>query len=143
MVTAQHYSGQISLERAVAVVVSAIGTTPKDAAFGHISTGRVAKNISDYRSAGARERFEDVGAQPRGHHADIDVQRDVGGRRAGIVAGVICIKGHGDFGSTGISQGGSTQKRPRDENGEHCYAQSQRQKIVIRKWCTEDSHYRA
>ena len=130
MITAQHDSGEIPFNRTVAMWVHTITTaTLKEVVLVRISAGRVAKDIADYRSAGARERVEHERAQARCHGADVEVQRDVGGGGAGIVAGIVCVQGHGNFSAASISRSGRAKQCPcNEEKNEHyCCAQNRNQ----------------
>lgn len=140
LLTTQHDSGETSFNRTVAMWVYTILTaTPKEVVLVRISAGRVAKDITDYRSAGARERVEHERAQARCHGADAEVQRDVGGRGAGIFAGVVCVQGHGNFGAASISQSGRAKQCPRNEekNEHYCCAQNRNQRFIVKDWKTQ------
>lgn len=104
LITTQHDSGQTSFNRTVAMWIHTIITaTLKEVVLVRISAGRVAKDITDYRSARAWERVEHERAQAGCHGADVELQRDVGGRGADIFARVVCIQGHGNFSAASIN----------------------------------------
>lgn len=134
LITTQHDSGQTSFSRTVALV-----HTLKEVVLVRISAGRVAKDITDYQSAGARERVEHERTQARCHGADVEVQRDVGGRGASIVAVVVCVQGHGNFSAASISLNGRAKQCPsNEEKNEHYYcAQSRNQGFIVRNWKTQ------
>lgn len=139
MITTQHDGGQISFYRPVAIWVPTITTTPKDIILIRITAGRIAKYISDYRSAGAWKRGEHERAQARGHNADLKVQRDVGGRGADIVAGVICVQGQGNFSAASISHSSRAKQCPRNEekNKHSGLAQNRKQRFTDRDQKTQ------